>query len=434
MALSLTSTIKDKVARRLGSATYANLNTNLAALVDGEGASALLQLEDEASWFVMTAGTSAAPDSWEPYFVDEIALRVSMNAHPERLQAYTRMRDVSRLRAFDFYARNAPNYNPGSTTEAFIQTVQNIRNYVIAHCVRMKPSLIPAVDTIDAATWEVYTSVWNKAGFPFRRRPVKYHITRTEFTGASWTESTKTLTTTGVSTSLPTGARIYVTAGTSANQGEYPVASTTSTTVVLNQSLSATGGDLTDISFFYYTVNIVGLESGETVDSISSNRLYLAGGNVSDSTPVMWATGDDFAAFRGTGDIEVGAPRRFRVVQIAPTTIWPLFFPAPDDDYSLSGEVLVTMPAAPTTASATTMFTKFDASFGPPLRRAILDRVLTNYNRHNDSLHAQVSDEIERLFPVYADPGEVDNRVGPADVYGDVEDMTNGTMMLGGPL
>ena len=62
MALSLTTGIKNKVAQRLGSATYANANANIVALIDGDGASALLQLEDESQWFTMAAPTSNAPD------------------------------------------------------------------------------------------------------------------------------------------------------------------------------------------------------------------------------------------------------------------------------------------------------------------------------------------------------------------------------------
>ena len=436
MALSLSTAVKNKVAQRLGSVTYANANANTVALIDGEGASALVTIEEESQYFTMTTTTGQAPDAWEAYFVDEIVLRVAQNTHPERVPMYTKQRDMSRIRIFDAYARRAMSYDPSSITEAFVQTTQNIRNYVMAHCIRQKPALIPTAESVDSAMWEVLSNVWSRSGWPFRRRPVTYRITRTEFTAGTWVESTKTLTVaSGVSTSLPTGARIYVTDGTGVSEGEYPVTSTTSTTVVLAQSLSTAGTNLTaaDIEFFYYVVTIVGLESGETVDSIATNRLHLAAtSSAFEPRELVWATADDFARWRAETTLSVDTPSHFRTLMIAPSSLWLLFYPAPDDDYVFTGEALIAMPSSPSSASATTTFTKFDSAFGPVIRRAVLDHVYTNYGRNNSELHAQVVDEIERLFPTYADVGDTDDRVERPDVYGDFGEATGWSGMLGG--
>jgi hypothetical protein len=426
MALSLSTSVKDRVAMRIFSArTYAALGAGYQQdLIDNEGAMALTLFETLAQWFTLTTASGNAPDEWMPAFVDEIVARIEQNAHPERAAQAERQAKRSLQAAIDSYARATMTYDPGSTTEAFVYHVLNNRKYVLSHVLRLNPRLFPDPVTVDAALEETATFMFNKAGWAFRRRPVNIVITRTEFTGGSWTESSKTITgLTGVGTSLPTGTRFYATDGTSVKLREFSIVSSTSTTIVLADSLSTTAGNLTaaDIEGFYYVVTVEGLESGESFDSLASYCLRYTDAD-SGGLALTWLNADDFAEVRaadGVSGVEDGQPLYFRTFQPSGTVTGWLFSPPPDDDYVLRGEVFTLTPTDPASSTATTMFAKFAAEFMPTMRRMQLDRVLTNYGRTNQQLHSEVTDEIETLFPEYQDPGKADGRTRTTDVYGD---------------
>jgi hypothetical protein len=428
MALSLTTAIKNKVASRIYSGrTYAALGAGYQQdLIDFEGASALTMVENLAQWFSLTALTAnaTAPDQWEFFLVDEIIARVELNAHPERAQQAQQQARRSMQAAVESYSRLAIDYSPASTTEAFIYHCLNNRKYVLSHCIRLKPALFPDIATVDAALEETAVSLFNRAGWTFRRRPVTMVVTRTAFTGGTWTESTKTISgLTGVGSSLPTGTRFYVTGGTGANKRDFPITSTTSTTIVLTQSLGSDANTQTDIAGFYYVVTFEGLQASESFDSIASTRFFYTG---DDEGELCWQSADDFAKNRAYDGTETGQPCCFRTHQPAATTTAFLLSPPPDASYTLRGEVFTLTPADPGSGTETTMFDKFAAEFLPTMRRAQLDRVLTNYGRTNEQMHSEVTDEIERLLPEYQDPGSPDGEVGIRDVYEDRQAQSGG--------
>lgn len=422
MALSLTTAIKDQVATYLfSSTTYAALGSGYQQnLIDKWGASVLLELEEWSKWFAFSTGAGAAPDSWEGWFVDAIIARIQGNTHPDRAPAARAQALKSMRNAIDSYTRNTITYDPSSTTEAFVFHCQNNRKYVLSHCIRLERPLYPDMATVDAAFAETAAYVFNRTGWTFRRRPVTVAITRTAFTGGTWTESTKTISgLTSVGTGLAAGTRFYVTGGTGANTpSDHSIASTTSTTIVLNSSLGSAANTQTDIAGFYVTVDFEGLEASETFDSIASGRfMYLDAGFEGDS--LIWLAADDFVKMKAINGEYTGRPCYFRTYQVGSSvTAWGMI-PPPDTNYRLRGEVYIAQPASPSSATSTTSFAKYASEFQAAMRRMQLDRVLTNYGRHDQALHAQVESEMEALFPIYQSAGEPASRVGVPDVYGD---------------
>lgn len=430
MALSLTTAVKNEVANILFSSTYANAGTNPAALIDARGATALIKLETEAQWFTSLAATGTAPNEWMPYFISEIVAMVAGNSHPDRLR-YLKDRDQDRRSAFEFYSRVAMTYSPGLTTEAFVYTVQNNRNYCIGACIKQDKPYMPAVTMIDACLDESLTEIWNRSKAGFNRRPVVMKITRTAFTGATWTESTKTLTTTGVGTSLPTGTPFYVTSGTGATTGEYVISSTTSTTIVLVTSIGSAADTQADIAGFYYVVTFVGLEASEEFDSLGCVRWHHTESSGL-GEDLRYVDADDFAKLRTSNGTTTDQPRYFRThLASGSVTAWR-FSPPPDADYTFRGEVITRQPAAPSSASATTTFAKYASEYGPTIRRNQLARLYTNSGRHNKAMSREVAREIDTLFPVYQEAGDGASYASVKDVYGDVDDLSGGTMMIGG--
>lgn len=434
MPLAVTTSVKDQIANAIFSAqTYAALGTGYKqTLIDKWTASVLTEIETLAQWMTFNGtATGTAPVEMEPMLIDESIARIERNAHPERYKDARSQADQTRLNVLASFARLAMTYSPGTTTEAFVYTVQNVRNYVLAHCLRMRPMLLPQPETVDAELDGVLRMIWNKAAWPFRRRPCTLVLDRTAFTGGTWTEATKTISgLTGVSTSLPAGTRFFVTAGTGANARDFSIVSTTATTIVLADSIGAASDAKTDIEGFYYTVTFEGLESGESFDSIASFRFYYTDVPY-EGSPLAWLTSDDFAKIRAAQGATPGRPFYFRTEMVAPSTMAWFFSPIPDGDYAARGEVYVLAPAAPTSASATATMDKFAREFLPAMRKLVLARVLTAYNRHNQDLTREALDEVESLYPVYIDDGSQDARIGTLDIYGDQGELTNGRMRIG---
>lgn len=434
MALTYSIGVKDTVANLLYSTTYAALGAGYQQTgIDKWGAYVLTELEEWSKWFSFATAAGTAPDAWEPWYVDEVYARLVRTVHPDRYPAARKQADQSKRAALESYSRLAVNYDPASTTEAFVYHCQNNRKYVLSHCIRQPRPLYPDMATVDAAWEETAQFVFNKAGWTFRRRPVTMVITRVAFTGGTWTESTKTISgLTSVGSSLTTGTRFYVTGGTGANDpSEHVIVSTTGTTIVLASSLGSDANTQTDIAGFYYTIGFEGLESGESFDSIASTRFYYTDSGHETET-LSWLSVDDFARARSLDSDSTDRPRWFRNHDPSGNTTAILVSPPPDASYRVRGEVFTLQPAAPASATATTHYAKFANEFMPTMRRMQLDRVLTSYGRRDDAIHREVMDEIETLFPVYQSVGDPASRVGTLDVYKDRAALNNGNMMLGG--
>ena len=417
MALSLSSTIKDKVAYRLHSLAYSALGTAQAALVDGAGASSLIVLEELAQWFNLGASTGNAPDVWEPWFVEDIIERLSDHKDPERAAIRQRKLDRAKRDALLAYTSTALSASPSSSA-AFVQNTLNIRKYVVSACLRRNPPLMVDVLAIDSAAWEVYTKAWNHRRDTYRLRPAQMTLTRTALTGGTYDSAAKTITfTSGVGTSLPVGTRWYTTSGTGIDDhegGEAIISTTSSTVITLLHDIGVTNGS-TDVAGFYVVVTFSGLQSGETVDQIANKELrYIDGGT--STCPLMWETADRFIDLRTHYGRTTGRPVGMRVHDVGDVHAFQ-FIPWPDDDYTLWCEVLTRQPSNPSSTTDTTTFTAFCSEYQPAIRRAVLARVLTNHGRHDEALTAEVEDEWNRLFPDYQTPGEVSAARQRRDVY-----------------
>ncbi len=417
MALSLDSATKDKAAYRLYSQAFASLTTEQQALINGEGASALTEIQRWATWYALTTD---APDTWEPWFVNEIVYRITDNADRQMLAARERARNDARQSALATLCRKGLTYSPGSDTEAFVYTVQNIRYWVLGCCVRRRPPFLPQPEVIDGALDAVLHRIWSRAHWNFRRRPVTLRVTRTAFTGGTYTHATKTISgLTGVSTSLPTGTVFYATGGTSVTAMEHVIASTTATTIVLAQSLGSAADSSTDIAGFYLTLEYVGLETNESFDSIASLRWRYDETNGSlDGQWVTWLDSDDFAQARVNDGMSAGTPEWFRVHQIGSTSAFR-FSPIPDSSFNLKGEVWTQQPADPSSASDTTPFGKFAQEHLPHIRKAVLAEVLECHGIDGGRLHDSVTDEMETMLPTAQEIGRPPSEGRLRDVYGD---------------
>lgn len=433
MALSLSTAVKNKVAQLIRSNTYANVSTDVAALIDGEGASALTHLETMAQYYTFTSGSGAAPDEWEPWFISEIAWRCVANTHPDREPMYLKRRNTLMRESLASYSPAALSVSP-SSSEAFVHNTLNNRKFVISHTAKMNPPLFPSPHAVDAAQDDVHTFIWNKAQWLGRRRPVRMKITRSAFSGGTYTHTTKTISgLTSVNTSLPTGTRFYVTGGTGATLRDFVIASTTSTTIVLDTSLGSGADGSTDIAGFYYIVTFEGMQASESFDSIASGKFFYTD---EPESPLIWLDSTQFALALARDDDDStapsGRPEYFRTHAPTQGTTTFLFCPPPDDDYELRGEIVTVQPTDPSSTTDTTGFVKFAAEFGPTMRRLQLDKVLTNHGRHDPNLHRQVMDEVEALFSEYQDAGDPARRPFVKDMYGDVYELTDGDMTLGG--
>jgi hypothetical protein len=434
MALSLTTAVKNEVANELFAVTtYAQLGTGeKQTLIDFKGATALTVLEGYGQWFTFTSGTGAAPDEWMPWYIAEICWQCSHNARPDRIEFYDKKRKQLMRDAIASYSPAAISVSP-SSSEAFVHNVLNNRKYVLNQCARLSPPIFPSPHIIDAALDEVLTKVWNKGKWAFARRPAVMRITRTTFTGGTWTASTKVISgLTGISASLPAGTRVYITSGTGVSGAEvrdYVVASSTTTTITTDQDIGAT--DLaSDIAGFYYVVTFDGMQASETFDAFATAKWYYEDAE-GDGYHLCWLTADEFAERRASED-DTGRPEYFRAHQTSATVTQVLLSPPPDADYVLRGEVIVKQAGDPSSTTDTGPWDKFVAEFLPTIRKAQYAAVLNGYERPNAVLNAQVNDEIESLLPQYQELGDPPKNTGAHDHYRDYDEFTSGGVLGGG--
>lgn len=178
MALSVDTTFRDRVAYKLWNLAYASLTTPQQALINDEGAQVLLQLQYYANYFSMASTGVVAPDAWLPWFVTETVLNVAATTHPDpaRIKAFKMVRDQTMQNQLTTFVRKVIDYNPSSDAEAFTYTFQCLRYHVVNNCIRQKPMLMPAIETIDAAIDWALKWVWNKGSWVYRRRQIEFDI------------------------------------------------------------------------------------------------------------------------------------------------------------------------------------------------------------------------------------------------------------------
>jgi hypothetical protein len=437
MALTISS-IRDEVAQRLyGYQAYTSLTTGQKSIIDDEAALALDTVSQYAKWFDMTGtGGDNAPEVWKAWFSWETTYAVAISAHPDRAEHYRRLADRARTDAFSAYSRKEIDFDPAVDTESYTFSTQSIRYYVMAHVTRLAPPLMPPPESVDAAIDSIRTMYWNAGNWVVRKRDVTIRIVPITISSGNWTESTKTVSNVDVSSyTFRAGDLFYATSGTNVVTGEYRVASSSGvSTFTLNESISATAGILsnTDIAGFIVSVNVFGLDSNEVLDSIESRRLYHLNTAV-ENVPIRWVSPDDYTKLRiGHGSTR-DEPLWFRMRHDSDAMIYQ-FTPIPDTTYSLRAVVLKATPSSPTSVSDTVPFTEFNAEIRPAIRRAVLDRVLTDHGRHNEEMHRQVRDEFESLAAIYQNTGKMDDDQSPRDVYRDVYHQHGWGNMIGGTM
>lgn len=408
------------MAYRLYSKAYASCAAHEVALIDGEGASALVVLQQFGQWLDLV-GTPAAPDAWEPWFIHETIRRIGDNSHPNRQALYDKQALQARADALGTYSNKAIDYVP-SAADAYVYTIQTARNYVVNNCAKMPRPFFPSMSAVDSAMDETIGYLWNRSRHIFRQRPVTVTIDRIAFTTATWTESTKTLTQASAFANLThaAGIKVYVTGGTSANTGEYIEASKTSdNAITLVSSLSATAGNLSagDITGYVVQVTMRGLDASETFDSIQSPAFYYTDTGY-EACPCNWASPRDMAAMRSADGTNAARPRFFRIEMYGQTIAWQLS-PPPDTDYEMRGQVFVSQPAKPTAVTDT--FARFALECQPLIKRMTLCRTLTNAGRHDENLARECEDEAASLWPIATEAGAPELARGVTDVYGDID-------------
>lgn len=424
--LSFSSAIRDKVARRLYSSDYAGCDANQQALLDGAGASALVEVQQAAQWFELVAAT-AVTDVFEPWLVEETIYKLADNPHPERDRVYRAKVDRAKFMALGNLARNAINSAVTSTSEGWTYTLQNVRYYVVNHCVRLPEPFMPAIESIDAGFERATRFLWNKGNWHFRRRPAVIVITRVAITDGTWTAASRTLSSASITTAIAAGSMVVITGGTGATAMTTTVGTAGAGSCVLEGSISSSNLTTGDITATFITVTFRGLMNGETFDSIASfNWLYDDAGY--QGSPLRWASSDSFAFQRagdGTDDGNEGRPNVFRTFADGDTVVWQ-FSPVPDQTYTAQGEVLVRQYAAPSSVTDAAPFSAFPTEFMPTLREMVLDYVLCSHGRANAEIHRRVANEVEGLFPDYQNvPGDAAQGGSTVDVYQDREWLVN---------
>lgn len=457
MAFTYSTAIQDRISLDVFGVLYATLTTPQKTHIDGVWTSgslttgkafdSLTQIMQVANWFEMAGGTSA-PQVWEPWLVAQTAAELAPVYRPERVGALNAAKESAIDQAIDSFTITAPTGAFASSNSSQAITVQGIRYFVLNHCARRKESgtntglrrrLFPPIDEVDSHIQWVLNFVYNKEHWSFRKRDVTLTInTLSTVTGATWTESSKTLTQSGAFTNLllTNGpAMLMVTGGTGAQTAIYPIASKTSANaIVLPTSLSNTNADLAtgDITAVLFFLDFRGILSGETIDSVASRRFYyttdpFTGGKLN------WIDATGMDAAMAYHALNTGQPSLFRIEnQPVQVRVWRLA-PFPDQTYTLKGSVYVSGPGSPSSVSDTTIFDKFPTEFGVVIRDMVLARVLQANNTSDaDRFWSRAIENVQLLLPTFVDNGSPARLTSTEDVYSDSTRLIGNSIMWGG--
>lgn len=396
-------------------------------------------MQQIAQWYTFDTATNA-PDVFKPWFVARAASIAAITLRPDRYAEIENLERVAEQAAVDAYLQTAWTTGPGMATP----TLLNIRKYVMSYCARAmsettstsgtraRPRLWINPAIIDQAAMRVFNKVWNHADWPFRKRPVTLVITRVDFSGASWDESTRTLTATGAFGQVAPGSMLRVSSGTNVNTGDYMVLSATANTVTLASSIQAYGAAASAVAGAVAVPVLRGLPAGETFDSAQVTRWVLDDG----VTTMEWAGPDVYGTVTARFGTSEGIPEWYRIVERNDIRHW-YFAPFPDTTYTMFGEVCVSGPGTPSSVTDTGVYQKFPAEFYPYFFRATLAEVLTGLGHGRGQAAARDAEvEMERLLANYADQGAAMSGRPLRDVYGDFYMLRSRTddMTLGGEI
>lgn len=377
-----------------------------------------------AQWFQQTSDVVYPEPAWDRLFIAKAAMILAKTVRPDRLEQFRRDHEDALDQAIDTYTATLIS---SATIAGQGLTVAGIRSYVCNHCVKRKESgsnqglrrrIFPPIADIDSHLQWVINYVWNTTCWNFRAREVTVVLTPLAVTGATWTESTKTITkTNGFIITLTAGQPLFVTGGTAATTGVYTVVSQTSDdSCILVSSIGATDG-ATDIAFTTYAVTMRGLASGESFDSIASNRFYFDGNN--GGMQLDWVDKDRAPALRAYHGSTTGVPCYFRTQPVGASKIWHLY-PIPDTTYTLFGTVYASTPSMSDLAAINTAITMFPAEFGTVIRDMVLARVLLQHNASDaERMWTRCTEQVESFGAAYTDAGMPAKMTSVGDVYND---------------
>ena len=448
MAFVYTAKLQDRIALAVWNVTNSGLSANQkkqldgtwtsGSLSDGAAYDAYVEIAQLAQWFEQASSnpdTSYPQDEWDRLFLAKASMILVKTVRPDRLPDFERDHEKALDESLDTFTRDLV-----SSTSLAGQgiTLAGIRAFVIDHCVKragtntgLRRRLFPSIAQIDGSIQWTLNYIWNKTPWHFRKRQVIIRVAVVSATTATWTESSKTLTSAGTFTgSLNAGARVLVTGGTGVLSGEYLVtAQSSDSAIVLDTSISAAGSDLTtgDISATVQSITISGMGASESFDAVMSRKLFYQGDQVGGE--LKWADATRMAEWKSVSDSDTGTPRVFRFERIsisdALVTTWHLS-PFPDQAYVLRCAVLLSGPGTLTTAaSLVTAISRFPAEFGTVIRDVTLAKVLQLHSASDgDSMMRHAQDQTDFLLPIYADQGFASRMTEVEDVNRDYESMT----------
>lgn len=458
--LAYSNDVQNQVAYLLFRSAYSSISSSAQLMIDGNSSvdpptagvaqRAYRTVQQMAQWWELSGSTNTT-DNAEAWLVHEIAYLASITLRPERTAELRVQREEARRAYLD--SITTTEITTGYDANVFTPTMQSLRYYVLQHTVNKdKPVLIPP-EVIDSATFWCNNWLWNKTKWTFRRRKLSARLNVVSVTGATFEESTLTLTLSSGFADYPrpsagvtdhtAGSIFVVTDGTSAIKMTALVTEKASNSViVLGQSISEIADDLSagDVDGYLLTVNVFGLQSGDRLDAISTRKLYVQGENAC----VEWGTADQIAYRSSVDQTDVGVPRRFRVERQGQTLVWH-FWPIPDANYTFQFDGCLMLPGSstpgvPTTATDTIPFSKYPQEFKSVLKDLVLGKVLRDRNKDDDAVWRAAMDEVERIAPLYDDPGEPTGDGEIRDVYGDSRDLGGndpfwmGVDTIGGPM
>jgi hypothetical protein len=406
------------------------------ALSAGVAYDAYIEMSQLAQYFEQAAATpdlSFPEPAWDRLFVAKAAMILVKTVRPDRLSEFQRDHEVALDEAIDTYTRDLVS---STSLAGQLITLAGIRSFVIDHCVKradantgLRRRLFPNISQIDGHIQWVLNYLWNVRPWHFRKRQVLVRVVKVSIANATWTESTKTLTNTGIftDTRIAAGARVLITDGTNARTGEYIVAGRTSdNAIVLDTSLSATAGNLTtgDIDGVLQIFSIEGMHSGETFDAVASRRFYYDSEAV--GARIDWLDSTDMAQTKAVNGLTTGRPRWFRWEKYSTEHSWHLS-PFPDQSYTLRGAVSVAGPGTLTTnTTLDTAIARFPTDFGTVIRDMVLARVLLFFRASDgEGMWRRAIDQCDLLLPSYSDQGFATRQTSMEDVYGDYNSMVS---------
>jgi hypothetical protein len=460
MAFAYSAVIQNRIALAVWGVQNTGLDADQKILLDGTWTTGTLttgraydawnEIAQLAQWFEQASSspdTSLPQPAWTSLFIARTCSLLAESTRPEMVPAFQAEYERSLDHLVDTFSKTlASATDLSGTAQSQSLTLKGIRAFVVNHCIRRKGTntglrrrIFPPIEDIDAHLQWTMNHVWNAGSWNFRRRQVVVKINVSEFTDATFTQSTLTLTSTGDFTSYNAtevaGAKALIESGTDAIVGEVVVNSGTDNTLILDSTISDTAADLStgDIDGKLCWVTMRGLAAGETFDSLSSRHLTYGGDTEADGgghNRLYWADATILSELRAMGGSGTGRPQAFRTEKRGTSVVWH-FAQFPDRNYLLHGAVLVSGPGSFATATGDVDFAavlaKFPAEFGPVIRDMTLARVLLAHAASDaESFWARAVDQVGGMLPTYADPGTPSRMAVSDDRYADWGDQMTG--------